>query len=172
MQPTASARSHGADYHDRATPLQSALRRSIDIYRLLRTVPSLADLAIQPLAALVDCLEVQAISTGQPIVRSGERSERLYLIVRGQVRIAYPGDTSGERGATIIGASALFGGLALDTAPRSLSATAVCPTLALLLSRAAYCQLLREQPAITEALAAELVARRIREVGRSPEHVY
>jgi hypothetical protein len=77
MQPTASARSHEADHHDRATPLQSALRRSIDIYRLLRTVPSLADLAIQPLAALVDCLEVQAFSAGHAIARSGERSHGL-----------------------------------------------------------------------------------------------
>jgi len=92
--------------------------------------------------------------------------------VRGQVRILYPDDTGVERGATIVGASALVGGLVLDTAPRSLSAIAMCPTLALLLSRTAYCQLLCDQPAITDALAAELAAQQIREVGRSSGDVY
>ena len=172
-RPDGSAQSPLPHLRHADTPLQSALRRSIDIYKLLRTIPSLADLAMQPLMALADRLEIQVFNRGQAILRPGEQADSLYLIARGVVRSSYAGAAGGERTTAIFGVGDLLGDLVTrDAAPLIAIATAMCPTLVLRLDRTGYCRLLGDQPAIAEALLAELAARRALETGRSPKHVY
>jgi CRP-like cAMP-binding protein len=141
-------------------PLQAAIQRSIDIYSLLRSVPILQQLAVEPLIALAERMEIQLFGRGQKIFHQGDPGDALYLIARGQVRVSYPSTLGRELTVAIFGTTDFFGELALlDDGPRLASAMAMCPTITLLLEREAFRQLLRDQPVLTEALLAELATR-------------
>lgn len=143
-----------------ASPLQTRLRRSINIHHLLYTVPAFRSLNDAQRTALADRMGVQAFGHGETIFHEGDRGDMLYLIARGQVRFYHSSATGQEFTVALCRTGDLFGELALLAGqPRSASAMAMCPTITLVLGHHAFHQLLRDQPAVELALLRELVIR-------------
>lgn len=141
-------------------PLQTRLRRTLDIPRLLRTVAAFEPLNDAQRTALAARMGVQAFVAGQTIFYEGDVGDALYLIARGQVRIYHPSATGHEVTVAIHRPGEIFGELALiDDQPRSASAVTMCPTVAVVLGQHAFQQLLRDHPAVATALLRELAIR-------------
>jgi CRP/FNR family transcriptional regulator, cyclic AMP receptor protein len=152
-------------------PLHTALPRSIDRLSLLRAVPLFSQLSDTHLVTLASCLGVIAFGRGQTIFQQSDRGDTLYLVARGQVRVYHPSAAGRELSVAIFRAGDFFGELALlDDQPRSASAEAMLPTIALTLGRTAFLATLGGHPVIAEALLAEL-ASRLRASSSFAEHL-
>jgi CRP/FNR family transcriptional regulator len=117
-------------------PLQAALQRSIDIYSLLRSVPILRQLAVEPLVALAERMQIQSFGQGQTIFQQGDPGDALYLIARGQVQLVGVSGSDFARTPAIAYIGDFFGVLALlDDGQRLNSAIAMHPTITLMLKR-------------------------------------
>jgi CRP-like cAMP-binding protein len=149
--------------HDRQLahrPLHAAMLRAIDKLSLLQIVSIFDQLTPTELTFLAEHLGAQAFGRGQTIFHQGDRGDTLYLIARGQIRIYHPSATGRELSVVIFRAGDFFGELALlDDRPRSASAEAMLPTVALTLDRATFRKTIQDQPMIAEALLAVLAAR-------------
>lgn len=107
-------------------------------------------------SALEACLEVRRFQAGEVIFTQGELDDRLYLIRRGLVRIKL--DLEGGRHYLlgVFGRGNFFGEIAfLDQGLRSADAVAGTDTELCVLSRKAFDELARQEP----ALAAEFFSR-------------
>jgi CRP/FNR family transcriptional regulator, cyclic AMP receptor protein len=141
-------------------PLHTALLRSIDRLSLLRAVPLFSRLSDMHLVTLASSLGVIAFGRGQTIFQQGDCGDTLYLVARGQVRVYHPSAAGRELSVAIFRAGDFFGELALlDDQPRSASAEAMLPTIALTLGRTAFLATLGGHPVLAEALLAELGSR-------------
>lgn len=148
------------DPHPAGAPLHTAMLRSLDRVGLLRSVPIFGRLTAVQLAVLAANLGIQVFSRGQTIFQQGDRGDSFYLIARGQVRVYHPSAIGRELSVAIFRDGEFFGELALlDDRPRSASAEARLPTIALTLGRGAFRQTIHDHPAIAEAMLAELTAR-------------
>jgi CRP/FNR family transcriptional regulator, cyclic AMP receptor protein len=154
-----------------SAPPHAAMDRSIDKLGLLRTVSVFGQLTPAQLAALATGLNVQTFGRGQTIFHQGDPGDTLYLVARGQARVYHPSATGRELSVAIFRAGDFFGELALlDDQPRSASAEAMLPTIALTLERSAFQQIIHDHPAIAQALRAELAAR-LRASSHYAEHL-
>lgn len=159
-RPRLSGCGTAAEEHPEGAPLHTAVLRSVDRTGLLRTVSVFGQLSAAQLAVLAASLGVQVFGRGQTIFQQGDRGDALYLIARGQVRVYHPSAAGRELSVAIFRPGDLFGELALlADRPRSASAEAMLPTIALTLERSAFQQAIHDHPAIAEALLAELAAR-------------
>jgi CRP/FNR family transcriptional regulator, cyclic AMP receptor protein len=148
-----------------------AIPRSIDKIWLLQRVSIFSQLTLAQLTGLAASLGTQVFGRGQTIFQQGDRGNALYLIARGQVRIYHPSATGHELSVAIFCTGDFFGELAmLDGRPRSASAEAMLPTIALTLERSAFLATLGDHPTIAAALLAELAAR-LRDSTSYAEHL-
>lgn len=92
---------------------------------------------------------------GDTIVRRGDPGNAFYVILEGEVRVRPP-----SRRALTLTAGDYFGEMALlDGAPRSADITAVGAVTVLVVGRAAFTKLIRDEPGIAEAMLKTLAAR-------------
>jgi CRP-like cAMP-binding protein len=92
---------------------------------------------------------------GETIVRAGDPGNAFYVLLDGEVRVDPPGGrpVSLEAGDS-------FGEMSLlDGAPRSADITAVSEVTAMVIGRAAFAKLLRQEPQIAQALLRTLAER-------------
>jgi CRP-like cAMP-binding protein len=95
---------------------------------MLRSVPMLGQLTLEPLIALAHRMQIQIFGQGQTIFQQGDHGEALYLIARRQVRIYCSSALGRELTVAIFRAHDFFGELALlDDRPYSASAVANVP---------------------------------------------
>lgn len=152
-------------------PLHSALLRLVDKLALLQSVPFFSRFTHEQLTLLAASLQVQTFARGQIIFQQGDPGDTLFLIACGQVRVFHSSGSGRERSVGIFRAGEFFGELALlDALPRSATAEAMLPTIALTLDRSALLPALRAHPAIAEAMLAEL-ASRLRNCSHYAEHL-
>ncbi|HMQ32992.1 MAG TPA: Crp/Fnr family transcriptional regulator [Chloroflexaceae bacterium] len=127
---------------------------------LLRNVPIFSRLSADQLGLLGASLGRRAFGRGETIFHQGSDGDVLYMIVRGQVRIYTVSQLGQELSVKIFRDGDFFGELALlDGQPRSASAQAMRPTLALTLHRHAFHQAIRGLPEIAILVLEELSAR-------------
>jgi CRP-like cAMP-binding protein len=115
---------------------------------------------------------------GEAVFREGEPGDGFYLVRSGKIRISRQVVPEGKKDPqemllAVLGAGQLFGEMALvDGAPRSADALAEEPAVLFHMSREAYGNLQREEPAtalrIQDLLVVTLCSR-IREANRSFE---
>ncbi len=100
-------------------------------------------------------LEVTLFSTGTSIIKKGEEGNAMFVIAGGKVKIH-----DGEHVVATMEAGNFFGELSLlDTAPRSMSVTAIDDIKILSISRELFYNLLQSRPEVTKKIISTLTSR-------------
>lgn len=116
--------------------------------RLLRRVPFLREASAEMIDSLVADLEPSSVEAGATVVQEGTVGDRLFLIVRGTVRVERDGQQVAE-----LWDGACFGERAvLDDAPRAATVVALEKTDLLALKRDAVERLTARWPEVREKL--------------------
>jgi CRP-like cAMP-binding protein len=90
---------------------------------LLAKVPLFAGLSPAALGLVAGVSAVEAHATAERVFQHGDVGDKLYVILRGRVRISRNIPGMGEEALAILGPGAIFGEMALlDEAPRSADA--------------------------------------------------
>ena len=135
----------------------------IDKLDTLRRVPAFSRLTEDQLILLSASVGTQSFARDEMIFQQGSIGSALYIIVSGQVRILLLSEAGQEHTIAIFRTGDFFGELALlDGQPRSASAKALEPTVALMLHRAAFLHTINACPPIAAALL-EAMALRLRQ---------
>jgi hypothetical protein len=114
-----------------------------------------AAIPAEDVAAIATAAEEVAFEEGEVIFTSGDPGDALYLVVEGKVRIA-----AGERTLAELGAREVFGEMAiLDPGPRSATAVATAPVVAVKLSQDDFSDVLAERPEVAAGVLRVLVRR-------------
>src|SRR5947209_2898582 len=114
-----------------------------EVTELLKQVMIFKDLDDTELAQVADVCKEEKFVSGEYIFHEGEHGNRLYLIVRGEVRISRDVPGSGEEALAVLKPGALFGEMAvLDSSERSTHAISNGGTTVLTISRADFEMLL------------------------------
>jgi serine/threonine protein phosphatase PrpC len=110
----------------------------------LRDIELFRELTMAELVKVYNLLSSLAVQPGQCIIREGDKSEHLYVVVEGQVQV----DREGARIAAL-GPGTHFGEMALlNHRPRSATVTALSPTKLLCLERKEFLGLMNHEPSI------------------------
>jgi putative peptide zinc metalloprotease protein len=124
-----------------------ALRRSLADRDRLMSMPLLHSLSATELDRLADRLLVTRYLPGDLIVRQGDRGDRFYIIVDGQVEVFREEAGATTRLATL-GPGEVFGEMALlNQAPRFATVRALTAVETYTLSETDFAELLRHEPA-------------------------
>ncbi|MFW6010443.1 MAG: Crp/Fnr family transcriptional regulator, partial [Gemmatimonadota bacterium] len=125
------------------------------------------ELRTDDLAALASLVEERHLEAGETVVRDGEMSGRLRVVVKGRLEARM-----GERTVhTIQPGEAVDDFSILDGGAAHHDVVAAEPATLLVLRRAEFLEILEERPQVAERLLAHL-ARRVRELekeGHAPE---
>ncbi|HSO94906.1 MAG TPA: cyclic nucleotide-binding domain-containing protein [Acidimicrobiia bacterium] len=131
---------------------------------LLRSVPGLTTLGERDLARLAPLFDDIRIDVGKVLVREGQSSHELVLIVEGSAELTRGGNTVGAVGpGDFLGETAV-----LDRAAHTATATAATPMRILLAGRESFGKL-RSEPDVLRQIALHLAGRlRVYEDARTP----
>jgi CRP-like cAMP-binding protein len=135
---------------------------------LIRNVPIFAGLEESALKILSEQSQTQAYAAGDIIVREGEKSNVMFLITSGKVRICKHFGHADVAVLAMLGPGEFFGEMCiLETLPRSATAQAVEPTTLLSLSSMAWYHLFQRMPAQHSILILNIardLSRRLRRI--------
>ena len=121
---------------------------------VLARVPLFQALSKRHLQRVARLAELKRYSPGSQVVREGARGDAFYIILDGGAQVTAPKGRGKE-----LGEADYFGELALlDGAPRSATVTAIGTLTTARISRTAFLNLLKEEPAMGAGLAQGLVA--------------
>jgi len=130
----------------------------------LRDAPLLDGLADEDLAWLDAAMPVVEVKPGELLIRTGDASDRLYLLMVGSVLVHLPSETGGSgRRINVFQPGMCFGEMGfLDGSPRSADVVATSTVVARVIDRALFARLETERPAakirLLEGLARQLSA--------------
>ena len=93
------------------------------------------------------------------IVTEGERSDSLYIVLSGRVKVYVSDDAGHDVVLVTQGPGEYFGELVLDEGPRSASVITMEPTRLLLVPHADFREFVRNNPAFALNLIEKLIAR-------------
>jgi CRP/FNR family cyclic AMP-dependent transcriptional regulator len=131
-----------------------------DIEQAFATVPMLAGLSPRQRRRLAMQANTHSFPAGSLILREGDASMALYVVLSGAVRIERAARPAGTIGLDELGPGAVFGEMGvIDDTPRSATVIALERTECALLSRWDLERPLREEGAIALALVQTLSAR-------------
>ena len=103
---------------------------------LLKNVAIFKDLDDSEIAEVAEKCKEESFNSGEYIFREGEAGNRLYLIVKGEVRISRDVPGSGEEALAVLKAGALFGEMSVfDRSERSTHAISNGGTTLLTITR-------------------------------------
>ena len=127
---------------------------------ILRTVPVFALLSDHQLARLFPAIQHRTYPRRSFILRRGERTEALYIILAGRAKVVIDDGEGREVNLTTIGPSEFFGEMSLiDEKPRSASVEAVEVCEVLYLSRQAFMVCLKDNFDVAMLMLRSLVSR-------------
>jgi CRP/FNR family cyclic AMP-dependent transcriptional regulator len=133
---------------------------------ILKTVPLFALFSDHQLAALFPAIQHRSYPRHSFMLRAGERSDALYIILSGRAKIVIDDGEGREVTLTTIGASEFFGEMSLiDEKPRSASVEALEPCEVLYISKAAFMSCLKDNFDAAMLILKSVVAR-LREADR------
>ena len=128
----------------------------------LRDAPLFAALENDAASALRASMTEVSLRRGQMLFAQGERGDRLYLVVRGKIKLGRTSGDGRENLQAVLGPGEMFGELSLfDPGPRSSGATAVTDATLLELGHDDLLPWLRTHPDVAVHLLNAL-ARRLR----------
>ena len=129
----------------------------------LKQVSLFAQLSLDQLDAIHKATQEAEYLQGEVIIREGDRGDKLYVLLEGEVAIIKNHGTPSELRLATMTSSDFIGEMAiLDDAPRSATAVAVAPSKLLTLDGMSLKELILQMPEIAFAIFSVLT-RRIRE---------
>ena len=91
-------------------------------HNILKTVPLFSSLSDEQLRLLQPCLQQRSYPRNSFILRAGEETDALYIILSGRVKVLIPDDQGREVILATLGPNEYFGEMGLlDEQPRSAS---------------------------------------------------
>ena len=145
-------------------PVQFALNPQI-----LKRVPLFSSFSDQQLSALLSCVQHRRFPRGALIVRAGDDTDALYIILSGRVKVLIPDDEGHEVILSMMGPHEFFGEMGLlDDQPRSASVEALEPCEMLRVSKAGFTACLKDNFDLAMQIIRNLV-RRLRDADRKIE---
>lgn len=129
---------------------------------VLAQVPLFSDLSPRELQFLAANCREREYAAGTALLRQGETGVGLFVVTSGKVRVTQHQEGGEEHELAVLGHGDVLGEMSLlDDLPRSATATAVEPTVALVLPVWDFRATLRESPDIAIKLLGVL-SRRLR----------
>lgn len=145
-------------------PVQFALNPQI-----LKRVPLFSSFTDQQLSALLSCVQHRKYPRGSQVVRAGDETDALYIILSGRVKVLIPDDEGREVILTMMGSHEFFGEMGLlDDQPRSASVETLEPCEMLRITRAGFMAFLKDNFDLAMVIIRNLV-KRLRDADRKIE---
>ena len=127
---------------------------------ILKTVPLFALFSDHQLAALFPAIQHRSYPRHSFMLRAGEKSDALYIILSGRAKIVIDDGEGREVTLTTIGPSEFFGEMSLiDEKPRSASVEALEPCEVLYISKPAFMSCLKDNFEVAMMILRAVVDR-------------
>ncbi|HEV2888958.1 MAG TPA: Crp/Fnr family transcriptional regulator [Frankiaceae bacterium] len=124
-----------------------------DVVALLRDTEVFAGFDLAALGQLAQRMVRRTYRRGEALFHQGDPGDALYVVLEGSVAVVVTSENGDRMVLTTLVPPDVLGEIALlDGGSRSASAEAVEETTALVLSRAAFLELVRDQPSFVEQL--------------------
>ena len=145
-------------------PAQFALNPQI-----LKTVPLFSAFSDAHLNQVLTCVQHRSYPRGSFILRAGEETDALYIILSGRAKVLIPDEEGHEVILTVMGPHEFFGEMGLlDDLPRSASVETLETCEMLRLSKAGFINVLKDNFELAMLIIRNLV-RRMRDADRKIE---
>lgn len=109
----------------------------------LRTLPIFQGLDPERLDEVARCATLRRVSRGTAVVQSGEKTDNVYFVLNGSLKVLVCDEDGREVILTILGQGEVFGEMGmLDAAPRSATVTAVASTDLVVIAHADFRQIM------------------------------
>jgi CRP/FNR family cyclic AMP-dependent transcriptional regulator len=145
-------------------PAQFALNPQI-----LKSVPLFSAFSDAHLNMLLTCVQHRSYPRGSFILRAGEETDALYIILSGRAKVLIPDEEGHEVILTVMGPHEFFGEMGLlDDLPRSASVETLEACEMLRLSKAGFINVLKDNFDLAMLIIRNLV-RRMRDADRKIE---
>ena len=136
---------------------------------ILKNVPLFSSFTDQQLAYLIPAVQHRRFPRGSYVIRAGEETDALYIILAGRAKVLIPDDDGNEVILSVIGPNEFFGEMGLlDDQPRSASVETLEPCEMLRISRTAFLSCLKDNFDAAMLIIRNLV-KRLREADRKIE---
>jgi CRP/FNR family transcriptional regulator, cyclic AMP receptor protein len=136
---------------------------------VLKHVPLFSSFSDQQLAAILPAVQHRRFPRGSYVMRAGEETDALYIILAGRAKVLIPDDDGNEVILSVIGPNEFFGEMGLlDDQPRSASVETMEPCEMLRITRGAFLNCLKENFDACLIVIRNLV-KRLREADRKIE---
>ena len=137
--------------------------------QILKRVPLFASFSDQQLSTLLRCVQHRRYPRNSLIVRAGDETDALYIILSGRVKVLIPDDEGREVILSMMGPHDFFGEMGLlDDQPRSASVEALEPCEMLQVSKAGFTGCLKDNFDLAMQIIHNLV-KRLRDADRKIE---
>ncbi|MBY0265630.1 MAG: cyclic nucleotide-binding domain-containing protein [Burkholderiales bacterium] len=137
--------------------------------QILKNVPLLSSFSDQQIAALSPCVQHRSYPRGSSILRAGEETDALYIIMSGRVKVLIPDEQGSEVILTMLGAQDYVGEMGLlDDLPSSATVETIEPCEMLRIPRTAFLTCVEGNGEVAMLLLRNLV-KRLRDADRKIE---
>jgi CRP/FNR family transcriptional regulator, cyclic AMP receptor protein len=137
--------------------------------QILRTVPLFSSLSDDQLRILQPCLQQRSYPRNSFILRAGEETDALYIILSGRAKVLIPDEQGREVILAIMGPSEFFGEMGLlDDMPRSASVETLEACQVLRFSKSGFMACLKDNFDLAMIIIGNLV-KRLRDADRKIE---
>jgi len=144
----------------------SKIETAKDMAAVLAKVPIFAEFSKRDIQKIVRIAYKRNYNEGEEIVREGQPSAGMYVIMRGEVKITKRSNEGIEIRLATMGEGDFFGDIGLlDSAPRTATITATTPSQVIGLFRPELLQLIERDPKLASKVLfklAQIVAVRLR----------
>lgn len=132
----------------------------IDIPALLARLPLFQELTADQIAHIAAQAREKRLAKGEMLFQKGDPSRGFYLIVFGQIKLAFPSSTGNEKVVDILGPKQSFGeAVMFMDRPYPVFAEAIADTLLLHVAKDAVFELLLNDPSFARHMLAGLSLR-------------
>lgn len=137
--------------------------------QILRGVPLFSSFSDAQISQVLSCVQHRSYPRNAFILRAGEETDALYIVLSGRVKVLIPDEEGHEVILSIMGAHEFFGEMGLlDDQPRSASVETLESCEMLRLSKAGFTNILKDNFELAMLIIRNLV-RRLREADRKIE---
>jgi CRP/FNR family transcriptional regulator, dissimilatory nitrate respiration regulator len=132
----------------------------IDIHALLARIPLLQELTPQQIDQIAVHTREKRLAKGEMLFQKGDSSRGFYVVIFGQLKLAFPSSSGNEKVVDILGPKQSFGeALMFLDRPYPLFAEAIADTLLLFVTKEVVYELLGKDPTFARHMLAGLSMR-------------
>jgi CRP/FNR family transcriptional regulator, cyclic AMP receptor protein len=128
---------------------------------ILKNVPLFSSFSDQQLALLAPAVQHRRFGRGSYVIRAGEETDALYIILAGHAKVLIPDDDGNEVILSMVGPNDFFGEMGLlDDAPRNADVIAETRVTLMILRGSSLKELERECPQLARRISRSVTHRR------------